>query len=67
VSGNTLQQVEVFWYLGVVVTSRRKQNKNVDAQIGKANAILHELQRSVVRKRELSNYEKLSVKYTSLF
>jgi len=67
VSGNTLQQVEVFWYLGVVVTSRRKQNKNVDAQIGKANAILHELQRSVVRIRELSNYEKLSVKYTSLF
>jgi len=39
VSGNTLQQVEVFWYLGVVVTSSRKQNKNVDAQIGKANAI----------------------------
>jgi len=60
VSGNTLQQVEKFKYLGVAFTSDGRQNKELDTRIGKANAVLRELYRAVVAKRELSNAAKLS-------
>ena len=42
VSGNTLQQVEKFKYIGVVFTrdERRRQNKEIDTRIGKANTVL---------------------------
>ena len=59
VSGNTLQQVQK--YFGVVCTSKGRQNREIDARIGEANAVLRELYRSVVTKRELSNTAKLSV------
>jgi len=61
VSGNTLQQVEKFVYLGMVFTSDARQKNEVDKRISKANAVLRELQRSVVTKQELSNTAKLSV------
>jgi len=41
VSGNTLQQVEAFKYLGVVLTSDKSRNKGIDTLVGKANAVLH--------------------------
>jgi len=46
VSGNILQQVEKFKYLGVVFTSYRNRNKEVDPRIGKAYAVLREGYRS---------------------
>ena len=52
VSGNTLQQLEMFKYLRKIFTSDRKQNKEIDTGIGKANAVLRELYRSVVTKLE---------------
>jgi len=59
VSENTLQQVETFKYLGVVITSDGSRNKGIDTRIGKANAVLRELYCSVVTKRELSKNAKL--------
>jgi len=57
----TLQQVETFKYLGMVFTSDRCRNKQIDARIVKANAVLRELYCSVVAKREISKNAKLSV------
>ena len=53
--------METFKHLGVVFTSDESRNKEIDTRIGKANAVLRELYRSVVAKRELSNTAKLSV------
>jgi len=61
VSGNTLQQVETIKNIGVVFTSDGRWSEKIDTRIGKADADLHELYRSVVTKRELSNTAKLSV------
>jgi len=66
VSGIALQQVEKFKYLGVVFTSGERRNKEIATHTGKANALLCELHRSLVTKRELSNTTKLSV-FKSLF
>ena len=38
VSGNTLQQVETFKYLGVVFTSEVKWSEEIDARVGKARS-----------------------------
>ena len=43
-----------------------RRNKDVGTRIGKARALLHELYRSAVTKRELSNTPKLSV-FKSVF
>jgi len=61
VSGNTLQQVETFQYLGVVFTSDGSRNKGINTWFGKANAVLHEVYCSVVTKREISKIAKPSV------
>jgi len=68
VSGNTLQQVETFKHLGVVFASGGRWSEEIDTRIGKANAVLRELYRSVVTKweYELSNTTKLSV-FKSVF
>jgi len=66
VNGSALQQVEKFKYLGVVFTSDGRRNEEIDKWIGKANAVLRELYRSVVTKQELSNTAKLSV-FKSVF
>ena len=66
VSGNTLQQVEKFKYLGVVFTSDGTRSEETDTQIGKTNAVLRELYRSMATKCELSNTAKLSV-FKSIF
>jgi len=55
---NTLQQ---FRQHGVVFTSGGRWNKEIDTRIGKANALLRELYRSVVTKLELSNTGKMSI------
>jgi len=46
---------------GIYVTSDGRWIEEVETRIGKANAVLGELHRSVVTKRELSNTAKLSV------
>ena len=61
VSGNTLQQLEIFKYLGVVFTSDGRQSEDIDTRIANANAVQRELYRSVVTKWEFSNTAKLSV------
>jgi len=61
VSGNTLQQLETFKYLGVVFTSDRSRNKGIDTWIDKTNAVLRDLYCSVVTKRELSKTAKHTV------
>jgi len=60
VSSITLQQVEKFKYLGMLFTSDERRNK-IDTRIGKANAVLRKLHRSVVIKRDVSKAAKLSV------
>jgi len=55
VSGNTLQKVETFKYLGVVFMRDESRNKGVDTRIGNT------LYCSVETKRELSKKAKLSV------
>jgi len=64
VSGNTLQQVETFKYLGVVFTS--DETKSLIHGFGKANVVLRELYCSMVKKRELLKKAKLSV-FKSVF
>jgi len=44
--------------LGVAFTSDTRRNKEFESRIGKANAVLRELCRSVVAKREISKTEK---------
>jgi len=61
ISGNTLQRVKLK-YLAVVFTSGERRNTELeDTRIYKANAVLRELYRFVISKRELSNTAKLSV------
>jgi len=43
VSGNTLQQVAMSKYLGVVFTSDESGNQGIDTRITEANAVLREL------------------------
>ena len=66
VSGNTLQRLETFRYLGVVFTSGGRWSEEIDTRTGKANAVLRELDCSAVTKRELSETTKLSV-FKSIF
>ena len=61
VNGSTLQQVEKFKYLGVVFTSDGRRKEEIDKWIGKVNAVLRELYRSVVTKQDFSKTAKLSV------
>jgi len=51
---NTLQQVEKFKYKVVVVTSGGRRSDEADEWIAKANAVLRDIYRSVVTKRESS-------------
>ena len=60
VSRNILQQVAKFKYFGLVLRSDGRLNEKIGTRIGKANAVLYELYRSVITKRELSNNAKLS-------
>ena len=48
------------------VTSDERKNKEIDARIGKEDAVLRELYRSVFTKQELSNTAKLSA-FKSVF
>ena len=52
---------------GGIYVWRTVEPQEIDTRIGKANAILRELYRSVLTKRELSNTAKLSVSNQSLF
>jgi len=61
VSGNTLNQVEKFMYLGLVFMSDRKQNRKIDAWITITNSVLHKLYRIIVIRQKLSNTSMLSV------
>jgi len=54
-NSNTLKKVKKLKNLGVVFTNHGSKNKEIDAWIGKANAILHELYPSSVTKWDLSN------------
>jgi len=50
----------------VAFTSGGRRSEEIDTRVGKANAVLREFYRSVVKKRELSNTAKLSV-FKSVF
>ena len=66
-SGNTLQWAETFKDIGVVFTNDGSRNKEIETQIiGKTNAVLCELDCSVMTKRELSKNAKFSV-FKSVF
>ena len=52
VNGATLKQVEKFKYLGVAFTSDGRQDKELDARIGKASTVMRALHYSHVMKRE---------------
>ena len=61
-----LRQTEKFKYLGVTFSSDGRQDKEMDKRIGKASAVIRQLYRSVVLKRELCTKAKLSV-FRSVF
>ena len=65
VRGNTLQQVKLK-YLGEVFTSDGRENKEIDRWIGKANAALRELYRSVVTKRSFQSRQSIQFSHRSL-
>jgi len=66
VSGSTRQQVEKFKYLGVVAYFRLAERGD-DTRIGKANAVLRELYRSVVTKRSFETPQNCQFLNRSLF
>ena len=51
--------MEEFKYLGVLLTSEGRMEREIDRRIGGASAILRALNRSVVVKKELSWKTKL--------
>ena len=61
IDGVPLKQSEKLKYLGVSFTSDGRQNSEWDIRIGKASAVMRQLQRSVVLKRELGTRAKLSI------
>ena len=61
IDGVPLKQSEKFKYLGVSFTSDGRQNSELDIRIGKASAVMRQLHRSVVLKRELCTKAKLSI------
>ena len=61
IDGVRLKQSEKFKYLGVSLTSDGRQNSEMDNRIGKANAVMRQLHRSVVLRRELRTRAKLSI------
>ena len=66
VSGVPLRQVEKFTYLGVSFSSDGTLGGEIDRRIGSAGAVMRQLFRGVVCKRELSTKAKLSV-FKSVF
>ena len=62
----TLQQTEKFKYLGVTFSSDGRQDNELHTRTGKIRAVMCQLYRSVVLKRELCTKAKLSV-FTSGF
>ena len=57
----TLKQTERFKYLGVRFSSDRRQDNELNTRTGEASAVLCQLYRSVILKRELCTKAKLSV------
>ena len=60
-NGVTLKQTETFKYFGVTFSSDGRQDNELDTSIRKASAVMRQLYRSVVLKRELYTKAKLSV------
>ena len=60
-NGVTLKQADKFKYLRVTFSSDGRQDKEQDTRIAKASAVMRQLYRSVVLKRELCTKTKLSV------
>ena len=60
-NGEILKQTEKFKYLGVTFSSDGRQDSELDIRIGKASAVMRQLNRSVIMKRELCTAAKLSV------
>jgi len=65
-SGITQHHMDKSKYFGVAFVSDGRRNKEIDTRVGKAHAVLRELCRSVVIKRELSNIAKWSI-FKSVF
>ena len=65
-NGVNLQQTEKFKYLRVTFSSDGRQDNELDTCIGKANAVMRQLYRSVLLKRELCTKAKLFV-FRSVF
>ena len=59
-NGATQKQSYKFKYLGVAVTSDRRQNKELGIRIGKAIAIMKALHYSVVVRQKLSKMKQSS-------
>ncbi|CAM1299744.1 Uncharacterised protein r2_g968 [Pycnogonum litorale] len=66
VSGVSLNQVDKFKYLGVVFTSDGRQDIELNTRIAAAGAVMRQLQRSVLLRRELGVKAKLAV-FKSVF
>ena len=62
----TFQQTEKFKYLGVTFSRDGRQDNELDTRIGKANAVMRQLCRSIVLKRDLCTKAMLSV-FRSIF
>ena len=61
IDGVPLKQSEKFNYLGVSFTSDGRQNSELNIRIGIVSALMRQLHRSVVLKRELCTKAKLSI------
>lgn len=58
---DTLEQVEVYKYLGVMIKSNGSQKEEINHRIGKANKVYSQLGNAFVNKRELTAKTKMSI------
>ena len=65
-NGVTVKKTEKFKYPGVTFSSDVRQDNELDTRIAKASAVMRQLYRSVVLKRELCTKAKLST-FRSVF
>ena len=58
---DTLEQVEVYRYLGVMIKSNGSQKEEINQRIGKANKVYNQLGNAFINKRELTTKTKMSI------
>ena len=61
INGETLQQTENYKYIEIIFSRDGRQDRELDTRLGKASAVMRQLYRLVILKRESCTKAKFSV------